>query len=52
MFAIYVMFYNYCGRHQSLRVSPAIEAGLSNHIWRIEELASPLDKRSILHGLL
>ncbi len=52
MFAIYVMFYNYCRRHQTLRVSPAIEAGLSHHLWSIEELVSLRDKRSMLHGLL
>lgn len=52
MFAIYVMFYNYCRRHQTLRVSPAMEAGLSDHLWSIEELVSLLDKRSMLHGLL
>ena len=52
MFAIYVMFYNYRRRHQSLRVSPAMEAGLSDHIWSIEEVVRLLERRSILHGIL
>jgi hypothetical protein len=50
--AIYFMFYNYCRIHQTLRVTPAMEAGLSDHVWTLEELVSRLlDSRSILHGL-
>lgn len=52
MVAIYYVYYNYCRVHQSLRVTPAMEAGLANHVWSMAELVSLLDKRSILHGLL
>lgn len=52
MLAIYFMYYNYCRVHQTLRVTPAMEAGLSHHVWSISELVALLDKRSILHGLL
>jgi IS1 family transposase len=52
MLAIYYMYYNYCRVHQTLRVTPAMEAGLSAHVWSMGELVSLLDKRSILHGLL
>jgi IS1 family transposase len=41
--ALYFMYYNFCRVHQSIRVTPAMEAGLSNHIWSIEELVSLLD---------
>jgi IS1 family transposase len=38
MVALHVMFYNFCRIHQTLRVTPAMEAGVSNHVWELEEL--------------
>jgi IS1 family transposase len=38
--AIYTMHYNFCRIHQSLRVTPAMEAGISDHVWTIEELVN------------
>jgi hypothetical protein len=32
------MHYNFCRIHKTLRVTPAMEAGLSDHVWSIEEL--------------
>jgi hypothetical protein len=32
------MHYNFCGVHQTLRVTPAMEAGMADHAWIIEEL--------------
>jgi hypothetical protein len=29
---------NFCRVHQSLRVTPAMEAGISDHVWDIEEI--------------
>jgi hypothetical protein len=52
MLAIYFLYYNFCRVHQTLRVTPAMEAGLSNHVWTIEEMVKLLDSRSVLHGLL
>jgi hypothetical protein len=34
------MHYNFCRIHKSLRVTPAMEAGVSNHVWSIEELGT------------
>jgi IS1 family transposase len=39
--ALYYMHYNFCKVHQTLRVTPAMEAGVTSHIWTIEEM---LDK--------
>ena len=40
--ALYFMYYN-CGRvHQTLRVTPAMEAGVANHVWNIEEIVTLL----------
>jgi hypothetical protein len=40
--ALYFMHYNYCRVHNTLRVTPAMEAGLTNHVWTIEELICTL----------
>jgi IS1 family transposase len=40
MIALFHMHYNFCRVHQTLRVTPAMEAGLSSHIWSIQELVS------------
>ncbi len=37
-----VMHYNFCRIHQSLRVTPAMEAGIADHIWSIEEVLALL----------
>lgn len=50
MLALYFMYYNFCRVHQTLRVTPAMEAGLSNHVWSVEELVGLLENRSILDG--
>ena len=41
--ALHFMHYNFCRIHQSLRVTPAMEAGLSDHVWSLEEVAALLD---------
>jgi hypothetical protein len=38
--ALYFAYYNFCRVHQTLRVTPAMEAGLSGHVWSVEELVS------------
>lgn len=36
--AVFFMFYNFCRIHQSLRVTPAMEAGIADHAWTVEEI--------------
>jgi len=36
--AIHFMHYNFCRIHQTLRVTPAMEAGVSDHVWSLEEM--------------
>lgn len=38
--ALYFAYYNFCRVHSSLRVSPALEAGITDHIWTLRELVS------------
>ena len=40
--ALHFMHYNFCRVHKTLRVTPAMEAGISGHVWSIEELVSIL----------
>jgi IS1 family transposase len=41
--ALHYMHYNFCRVHQTLRVTPAMEAGIADHIWSLEEVVSLLD---------
>ena len=36
------MYYNFGRVHQSLRVTPAMEAGIADHVWEIEEIVGLL----------
>ena len=40
--ALFYMHYNFCRIHQTLRVTPAMEAGISDHVWSLEEVADLL----------
>ena len=41
--AIHYMYYNFGRIHKSLRVTPAMEAKISEHIWTLEEIAKLAD---------
>jgi IS1 family transposase len=41
--ALHYMYYNFCRIHQSLRCTPAMEAGISKHVWEISEIVALLD---------
>jgi hypothetical protein len=36
--ALYIAWYNLCQVHMTLRVTPAMEAGITNHVWNLDEL--------------
>lgn len=42
--ALHFMFYNFGRIHKSLRVTPAMEAGISDHVWSLEEIAALTDR--------
>ncbi len=42
MASLYFMYYNFARVHQTLCVTPAMEAGTANHIWSIEEIVGLL----------
>ena len=41
--AIYFAFYSWCRVHQTLRITPAMEAGLTDHVWSVGELLGLLE---------
>lgn len=53
--SLYFMYYNFCRAHQTLTkanggiiTSPAIAAGLTNHVWTIEDILSLMDPNQLL----
>jgi hypothetical protein len=40
--AIFYMHYNFVRIHQTLRVTPAMAAGVSDHLWELGELVALL----------
>ncbi|HVZ94006.1 MAG TPA: IS1 family transposase [Phycisphaerales bacterium] len=42
--ALHYTFYNFCRVHSTLRVTPAMQAGLTDHVWEIEELVGLLER--------
>ncbi|MFZ0803547.1 MAG: IS1 family transposase [Terriglobales bacterium] len=43
--ALHFMYCNYVRIHQTLRVTPAMESGLADHVWSIEELIQMADSQ-------
>lgn len=43
--ALHYMHYNFSRIHKTLRVTPAMEAGVSDHIWELEEIAALLGSK-------
>jgi IS1 family transposase len=42
--AITFMHYNFCRVHQTLRITPAMAAGLTDHVWELSELIALMPK--------
>jgi hypothetical protein len=45
--ALYYMHYNFCRLHKTLRVTPAMEAGVADHVWTLEELVNLLQTKGV-----
>ena len=42
MVALHYMYYNFGRIHQTLRVTPAIEAGVADHVWSLDDIIALL----------
>jgi hypothetical protein len=49
MLALHFMHYNFCRIHQSLRVTPAMEAGVASHPWDVSEMVALLDSEPLVN---
>jgi IS1 family transposase len=42
--ALYLVFYNFCRIHKTLRISPAMAAGISDCLWSFEDIVAKIDE--------
>jgi len=38
--SLHFMYYDFARIHQTLKVTPAMEAGVADHVWTLEEIAA------------
>jgi len=43
--SLHFMYYNLCQIHQTLRVTPAMEAGITDHVWGIDAIIQLIDRQ-------
>ena len=43
--ALYFLYYNFVRLHKSLKVSPAIAAGVADRLWNVEDIVALIDAR-------
>lgn len=48
MVALYTVFYNFLKPHKTLRVTPAMQAGIADRVWEMPELIEMLDQAALV----
>ncbi len=51
--ALHYFFYNFCRKHQTLGTTPAVAAGVTDKVWKIEDLVQMLvdeENKNRCHG--
>jgi hypothetical protein len=46
MVALYALWYNFVRIHKTLRMSPAMAAGIESRLWSMEDVVAMIDARS------
>ncbi len=46
--SVHFIHYNFCRIHQTLRITPAMAAGLTDHVWELSELVRLLERQEAL----
>ncbi|MDQ2763850.1 MAG: IS1 family transposase, partial [Pseudomonadota bacterium] len=41
--SLYFVFYNFCRIHKTLRMSPAMAAGITDRLWSLEDVLARID---------
>lgn len=49
--ALHMVHYNFCRVHQSIRVTPAMEAGLTDRVWQVSDLVKLLEVEEAAYAL-
>jgi hypothetical protein len=44
--ALHFAYYNLCLIHSTIRVTPAMEAGVCDHVWSLQELVGLLEEKA------
>ena len=44
--AIHIMYYNFVRIHKTLRVAPAMAAGVTDRLWELEDIVAMADDRA------
>ena len=50
--SLFFMHYNFCRIHMSLRVTPAMAAGITDHVWSLDEVVALLPDEQVPRNLL
>jgi len=45
--ALYFVFYNFCRIHKTLKVSPAMAAGVTDRLWNYDDIIAKIDAAKI-----
>jgi IS1 family transposase len=48
--ALYYTYYNFCRVHQTLKTTPAVKAGIADHVWSVDEIVALLDQKANAAG--
>jgi len=46
MVSLHFMYYNFCRIHKTLRVTPAMQAGVTTRLWSIEDIVDLVEARA------
>ncbi len=47
MVALHFMYYNFARVHMTLKTTPAVAAGVADHVWSVEEIVGLLEPRTL-----
>ena len=45
--ALHFVYYNFARRHQTVKTTPAMKAGIADHVWTLQEIARLADVRQL-----
>jgi IS1 family transposase len=48
--SLHYFFYNFCRIHKTLRITPAMAAGVTDHVWSVADLVALLEKEEATHA--